>query len=292
MFNLTNQQATVLTALFSATNLKNMADNNTLGMFATLLREARVTAEQIKGITKIEQVYEAVFKALALPGMRNEYVYKSALAHKLLLGVHSLNTATMLSEFRTGASKADVVILNGTSTVYEIKSERDSLSRLKTQLDDYQKTFARVNVITSEKQVDSVLASIPKKVGVLCLTRRYQISTIRAAVNQPELVCPITIFKSLRRNEASTILENLGITLPDVPNTKIYSEMLKLFAQQDSTQIHSEMVKVLKQTRSQAKLNSFISRLPKSLQAAGLTLELNNKQQQGLLASLNKPFLL
>lgn len=47
----------------------------------------------------------------------------NVIANKILLGKHSLNTSHMLSEFRVGYNKADVVIINGTSSVYEIKSE-------------------------------------------------------------------------------------------------------------------------------------------------------------------------
>jgi hypothetical protein len=58
-------------------------------------------------------------------GLRDKYVYKAALTQRVLMGKHSLRTACMLSEFRVGDRKADITILNGTTTVYEIKSDRD-----------------------------------------------------------------------------------------------------------------------------------------------------------------------
>lgn len=44
----------------------------------------------------------------------------------------------MIPEFNVGASKADLAVFNGTSTVYEIKSEIDSTERLKSQMGDYE----------------------------------------------------------------------------------------------------------------------------------------------------------
>jgi len=85
----------------------------------------------------------------------------------------------MLTEFRVGECKADLAILNGTSTVYEVKSERDSLSRLERQVAAYAKVFASVYVIAAETHVSAVIASVPKDVGVLCLNGRYQISPVR-----------------------------------------------------------------------------------------------------------------
>lgn len=54
---------------------------------------------------------------------RNEYYYKNTLLNKLLLGIHSVNTTTALTEFPIAKSKADFVLINGKAVVYEIKTE-------------------------------------------------------------------------------------------------------------------------------------------------------------------------
>lgn len=80
----------------------------------------------------LNRVYSFLFK-----NYRNEYIYKNVIVNKILLGKHSLKTSQMLTEFRVGKCKADVVVLNCTSTVYEIKSELDSFNRLGKQLGVY-----------------------------------------------------------------------------------------------------------------------------------------------------------
>jgi len=287
---MTRQQINVLSHLFSLGAIMRLAKGESSAFIRSFLNEARITNEQKKRFQTIGSFFDVVFNALSTSEIRNEYIYKSALAHKRLLGVHSLNTATMLNEFRVGGSKADVVILNGTSTVYEIKSDRDSLERLASQLSNYQKVFYHTNVITSEKQVASVLAAVPENIGVLCLTKRYQISTVREAKERPELLSSVCMFDSLRRDESQAILQNIGIELPEVPNTQLYQALSALFTELDPMLVHSEMVKILKRTRSQGSLKSLVDELPRSIQAAALSTPMKQAEQQQLLDALNAPF--
>ena len=151
-------------------------------------------------------VFEEAFSLLKREGYRHEYIYKAALTHKILLGKHSLQTASMLNEFRVGECKADLAILNGTSTVYEVKSERDSLNRLERQVAAYAKVFARVYVIAAEDHVDAVKGSVPEDVGILLLNSRHQISPLREATDRPESTSPAAIFDAIRTEEARMIL--------------------------------------------------------------------------------------
>lgn len=92
-------------------------------------------------------------------GYRHEYIYKAAPTHKILLGKHSLHSASVINEFRVGECKADVAILNGTATVYEVKSERDSLAWLERQIRANATVFAKVYVIASESHIQAVLTA-------------------------------------------------------------------------------------------------------------------------------------
>src|SRR5215216_2008453 len=114
---------------------RELATKGKSAAFTRLIREADVLPRRTDGM-RVGEVFEAAFQILKQSGLRDEYIYKAALTHRVLMGRHSLRTACMLSEFRVGRSKADIVILNGTTTVYEIKSERDSLSRLERQIQD------------------------------------------------------------------------------------------------------------------------------------------------------------
>lgn len=236
---------------------------------------------------RVRDAFETAFAALRIIGNRDEYIYKAALTHNILLGTHSLKTASMLTEFRVGECKADVAILNGTSTVYEIKSERDSLTRLEKQLEAYKRVFARVYVIAGENHVDAILRSTDADVGLLSLSSRQNISTIREAQERPDRICPVTVFDSVRTQEAKSILKGLGISIPDVPNTMMRAELKTLFTRLTPMEAHASMVTVLKKTRNLFPLGQLVKDLPPSLTPAVLTVPLKKADHQRLLFALN-----
>lgn len=254
--------------------------------FSRLLYQTPV-AELCHPRATVAEGFDAAFSVLRRAGQRDEYVYRAALTQKLLMGKHSLNTASMLTEFRAGTCKADLVILNGTATAYEIKSERDSLIRIENQLANYRKVFATVNVIVSESHVDSVVATTPQDVGVMSLSGRYQIQTVRDALAQPERVCPRTIFESLRSEEAKMVLNTLDVASPDVPNTRLRTTLRSIFEKQDASAVHAAMVETLKRTRSLASLAKFVKKLPWSLHALALGTKPRANEQERLIQALS-----
>lgn len=263
-----------------------MARKGKSPLFARLARQS-LLPRSLAASARVHSLFDTAFSLLQQEGYRHEYIYKAALTHKILLGKHSLQTASMLNEFRVGECKADVAILNGTATVYEIKSERDSLSRLERQIAAYTTVFAKVYVIASENHVAAVIDSVPRDVGVLLLNRRYRISTLREAADRPERTSPAAIFDSIRTQEARTILLSRGISVPDVPNTELSAVLRNLFVKLDPRDAHEGMVKVLKKTRNLLPLSDLVSQLPSSLQTAALSVPLRKLDHTRLVAAVN-----
>src|ERR1035437_5089099 len=198
MSDLATEQLAAISRLFSSSVIQEMARKGRSPLFARLASQSRL----LSGLSLSERVYtlfDAAFSLLKREGYRHEYIYKAALTHKILLGKHSLQTASMMNEFRVGECKADLAILNGTATVYEIKSERDSLSRLERQVTAYGNVFAQVYVIAAESHVQAVAKTVPDFVGIMQLNRRHHISTLREAVDQPERTS--TASRSVRSEE-------------------------------------------------------------------------------------------
>lgn len=212
-------------------------------------------------------VYNLLFK-----NYRNEYIYKNAIANKILLGKHSLNTSSMLTEFRVGRCKADAVILNGTSTVYEIKSELDSLKRLENQLNAYCNIFDHINVITSGSQVAKLEATLPGRVGIQFLTNRNTISTIRESKSNKKNISPDILFDSLRKQEYLKIISSFFGAVPDAPNTLIYRECKKMFCKMPPETAHDLTINVLRKRNNAKLLGEFISVAPNSLSAYALSI--------------------
>jgi len=238
---------------------------------------------------KLLSLFDYAFDLLKYKSHRHEYVYKTVLTQKVLLGVHSLHTASMITEFRVGPCKADVVILNGTGTVYEIKSERDSLSRLEEQLAAYSKVFAKVNVIVGENHLKAVLKSVPDYVGIMVLTNRYQVSTIREGLEDSGRTSSRAIFEALTQREAALILKSEGIEIPKVPNIRRYQVLYDLFADLDPSVAHRGMVKTLKKTRNLQPLESLLNEIPESLYTVAISSKLQKKEQHCLVEALQTP---
>lgn len=281
-------QLSPLTRLFSATVFREMAKKGQSGLFRRLIEQTDLV-KHADSLATVGDTFDSAFEILKVSGHRDEYIYRAAISHKVLMGTHSLRTASMLAEFRAGNCKADLVILNGTATVYEIKSERDSLARLASQVENYKRVFAKVNVIASEGHIERVLATVPGDVGVMCLSKRYQISTLREAADCPERICPVTVFESLRIAEAAAILRAMGVTVPQVPNTQRHGAMRDLFAMLDPATVHTEMVRTLKRTRDLTPLGDLVDRLPESLQAAALSVSLRRADHPRLVGAIATP---
>ncbi|MEL6824629.1 MAG: sce7726 family protein [Pseudomonadota bacterium] len=281
-------QASALARIFSASVLKELATRGRSPALARLIRECGLEIDHQSDL-RIGSVFDQAFDRFRLRAHRHEYIYKAALTEKVLLGIHSLNTASMITEFRVGPCKADVVILNGTGTVYEIKSERDSLSRLSRQIDAYSKVFATVNVIVGENHLNGLKNALPDHVGILVLTDRYRVRTIRTAIDDPGRTKPDAIFDAVNQNEAARILKKAGIDVPDGPNIQRFGVMRELFKELDATTAHCHMVETLKKTRHLRPLKELLDQIPSSLFAATISASLRQKDQIKLVNALNTP---
>ena len=280
------EQLAAISRLFSSSVVREMARKGKSPLFARLATQS-LSVDSLSGSQYVYSLFDGAFSILEREGNRHEYIYKAALTHKILLGKHSLQTASMLNEFRVGQCKADLVILNGTSTVYEVKSERDSLSRLGRQVAAYTTVFAQVYVIAAEKHVDAVNASVPKEVGIMRLNSRHQISTLREAADRAECTSPAAIFDSIRTGEARLILRSRGVPVPDVPNTELHSALRHLFIKLDPREAHDGMVQVLRKTRNLLPLSALVAQLPPSLQTAALSVPLRKLDHARLVAAVN-----
>ncbi|PNU21644.1 hypothetical protein C2E25_01930 [Geothermobacter hydrogeniphilus] len=280
-----SNQGPALTRLFSATVIKELASSGWSGLGVKILKDAGLSGV-FDPSTTLRSFFDTIYDAL-FHSYRSEYIYKNVIAQKILLGIHSLNTSFMLTEFRSALCRADVVLLNGTSTVYEIKSAYDSMGRLSRQLQAYRQLFDKVCVITAPSQVENVKQHIADDVGLLVLSDRNTLTTIQEPSSMKNSVVPSAIFDSLRRKEYEEIVRMRFGAVPDVPNTRIYQACHDLFCTLDPVDAHDSMVLVLKKRGGSKRLNEFIESVPSSLKAASLSCKLSAKEQSRFSLLLN-----
>lgn len=280
----------VMARFFSSGVLRELAHTGHSATAGRLWKHHLI--EQYGATTPLGEFYDAIFQRL-IREYRHEYIYKNAIAEKILLGKHNLNTAFMLTEFRADDCKADAVVLNGTSHVYEIKSEMDSFERLDRQLAAYRKMFDFITVITTERLFKDVEERVSPEVGIRVLAEgKYQFKTQgcrREAISNKANVDPIVIFNSLQRQEyLKVIKEMFGVSLSHLPNTQIYGEAKKFFARLSPETAHDNMVEMLKNRKQTRRLVDFIMEVPASLKAASLSIRLTNEDRNRFLGLLHQ----
>lgn len=266
--------------IFSSSNINSVSG----GDLSLVTRVAKCYQDSFDDTFTVASVFEFCYHLLSRE-YRNEYYYKNSIAKKILLGRHSINSSTMLTEFRVGANKADCVIVNGISTCYEIKTDFDNLTRLKSQIDSYLKIFDKVNVVVSKKNLTSVLHTAPEEVGVILLNKSGTFREMRSAQLTGAQIDVRVLMRSLRRDEYVGLTESLFGAAPDVSNTEIFRECERLLTSAANEKIRTEFRKIIRQTRALDK--DFILSLPTSLIAAGVEFGSTRKARAGLVENMN-----
>lgn len=269
--------------LFSSKRIAEIAS----GDFSYLLRVAAHYRDSLSRTFTAVDIIDHAYSELC-KDYRSEYFFKNTVAERILLGRHSINTATVLPEFRVGRSKADCVVLNGSSTCYEIKSDFDNLDRLSEQLSSYRRIFDRTYVVIGKAHLSKVEGLCGDDIGILELTSRRSLRTIREAKISQDPVDISVLMRSLRMNEYKEIVSRVSSESLDYPNTEIFAICENILKSSPSDEVRKAFCSTLKQTRKVEK--DYLLSLPRSLLMAGIGFKLRTEQRRNLVKNLNKSF--
>lgn len=219
----------------------------------------------------ISEIYKYMKK-----NYRNQYYYKNTILNKLLLGVHSINTTTALTEIPISTSKADFVMINGKAVVYEIKTELDNLERLEGQVKNYYKAFDHVCVLTCDQYANTLLNKFKGyPIGIYVLTKRDTISRLKEPDKFSDLLEPSEIFKILNKPEYEKIIIDYYNDLPKTSQVKYYSKCKELFLDIPLEEAYSMFLKTLKTRNIVTNKDSFHN-VPYELKALAYFSQYNN----------------
>jgi hypothetical protein len=222
---------------------------------------------------------------------RNEYFYKNTLLNKLLLGVHSVNTTTALTEIPIAKSKADFVLINGKAVVYEIKTELDNFERLENQINDYYKAFNYVAVVTYKENLKilmKIIESMQKPIGVYVLKKNGRLSPVRKPEEYNNSLDANIMFKILRKPEYEAILLKQYGKTPNVSQFRYYTECKKMFLNIPISEANSYVLEQLK-NRNKIVKEDFV-KVPYELKFLAYFMELKNEDYSKLNIFLEQQF--
>lgn len=112
-----------------------------------------------------------------------------------------------------GESKVDIAVVNGHMWGWEIKSERDTLERLPSQMGMYNKVFDFITIVTNENHLAKIKDLVPEFWGILCVKKfenDFKLENHRSP-SKNTLVDPNTLVQLLWKDEALEILEKEGL---------------------------------------------------------------------------------
>lgn len=225
---------------------------------------------------KYNDFYDELYDVLK-QNYRCEYIYLNEIFINEILKSHN-NDSTVLTEFNINNSKADFIIINGTTTVYEIKTELDSLFRLEKQLLDYSKAFDHIYVVTYKEMLNNVKEilnsnKILKKVGIKILNSNGNLETLKESKSFIKNFDRLSIFNCLLKKERDFFDDN-------------YYNAEKKFLKRSNIYIHNYFKECLKKRKTR---DTFIEQLPYSLKMIGYKLQnkLNKLQKEKLYIKLN-----
>lgn len=286
-FDISNKSIVNLAKVFSPTILKELSNTGKSNKLSSILNELSL----IKHIN-LEQTVASFFNEaynLLSKYYKNEYIYRNTIIKNILLGRHSLNTAFVINEFRVGNSKADCVIFNGTSTVYEIKSQFDTFNRLKTQLEDYKKAFEYIYIVVPNESLKKLEVYLDdESIGIMRLNSNNSISKIKEAKSNKYNWDKNIIFDILRKNEYLYILNKYYGEIPEMPNTKVYSYCKELFSKLDLNEIYQDIVWLLKMRGNNELYKKLILNAPDSLKALCFQTNLTKREKINLIELLDR----
>ena len=111
------------------------------------------------------------------------------------------------------AARADLAVINGHLSGYEIKSDRDTLRRIEGQKEAYSRVFDYATVVATAKHIDGLLRLVPAWWGVreaVLSGGSVRFRQVRPPGANPQQ-CPLSICQLLWRAEALEILAARGL---------------------------------------------------------------------------------
>ncbi|MCH5298750.1 MAG: sce7726 family protein [Ruminococcus sp.] len=266
----------ILNRLFTQNTFSDMIHFDDTSIFDAVIRRYINDPEDKSNEMLISEIYSYMSNEY-----RNEYFYQNTLLNKLLLGKHSVNTTTALTQIPISKSKADFILINGKAVVYEIKTALDTFERLNTQIRDYYKAFNHVCVVTSEHQFEQACEILKDtNVGVYCLTSQETLSMTKRKepiVDNSQLD-HTTIFKILHKPEFESIIIKYFGELPKTSQVFYYGECLERFSKIPIIDAYTLFLKELKK-RNKIEICS-LNKIPYELKSLIYFLKPSDKDWQ------------
>ncbi|OZI07804.1 hypothetical protein BWI93_12610 [Siphonobacter sp. BAB-5385] len=181
-----------------------------------------------------------------LANYRYEYLYKLVWLNEYVLRNYSLSDTVILNEFKINSSIADIILVNGTNKVFEIKTELDSPERLKNQINDYYKAFSEVYIIIHHSDIEKYIHIVDENVGIMIFSSCNSIKLLRNSRPVNHKLDSVVMAKALRKDEFLAMTKNLLGYIPIVKPVMMFKTCMAEISKLPPEKIQQEFLKAIK----------------------------------------------
>ena len=140
--------------------------------------------------------------------------------------------------FSTNRRRCDLLVMDQFFHAFEIKGVADNLTKLPTQITDYQKTFDYVSIVTVSKHSEKIIHTVPPSIGIL-IVEKEGVNVIRQP-KQHKRLNKDSLLMFMKRNNILAFLRQQGICCPVPFNSLTVYELRDFVARRCSATIIRE----------------------------------------------------
>lgn len=217
---------------------------------------------------------------------QNEYIVKNSFLNDWLIKELGESNSELYSEFRVGTAIADLVMFNGTSKAFEIKTELDTDKRLNSQLEQYRKVFNQIFLIVPSSKVEQY-ETYDSNVGIICFDNNtpQRFSRLRPAASN-KIIDTKALMNILRGNEYKEIVALYYGELPTLTSFNQFEVCSELIGNIPQDELNQLFINQMKKRAGNYKLSS---RYFVEFNQISLALRMNDKNRKQLFSVLKAP---
>ena len=214
---------------------------------------------------------------------QNEYILKNSFLNEWLIQEIGSHSSQIFNEFRVGNSIADLVMFNGSSKLFEIKTEYDSDSRLPVQLYNYQKAFNQIFLIVPVSKL-KLYEKYNERIGLISFdgNRIDKFRLTRKAENNLN-VDPSVIMQILHTEEYKSVVKLYYGKLPKMTSFNQFNICQNLINKIPTKKLNTLFINQMKNRDFN---NNISSRYYKEFNQLSLALKLNKPEKKIMIDNL------
>jgi hypothetical protein len=271
-------------SLFSTVVMSTLAKEHIWSIRDRLNLLARLPQNQTRGTT-LGQAFDNAYNLL-VADYRSEYVFKNILMTNLLDVAQGMSAVL---EQHMGDSRADLMILGDTSTVYEVKTDLDQFVRLPAQLTNYCYHAEFVYVVVSEKRAVNALTHTPAHVGLMAVQDDGSVRVVRQATSNMNELKHEQLFRLLRAKETHQLIKDMPNFRTHTSSLNSWQQSWKLFSELSLAEAQSGVVDQFRARGARAQHLITADQFPESLWALAYSREYSRKGMELILTRLRQP---